>query len=236
MDTKCYSVLFEDNGIDLYIVLGSGGGGRTAASIIEAWFSEQSQTLPNIAFLDDVDKRTRVNGYPVIGPVSKAIDDADWPVGTGFIVAFGSTHLSAREHTFHLLRAKGSRVVNAVHPRATIDRWASLGVGNVIAANCVIHPNAKLGNNCFLCVAATIDHDDEIGDNVYLSPGVHLAGGVILEDNVFVGTSAAVLPGVRVGKGAIIGAGAVVVGDVAASETVVGVPARPIGKRKEEHL
>jgi len=234
--TDRHLVLFEDSRIDSFIILGSGGGGRTAASIIEARFSEQSQALPKIAFLDDVDKRPLVNGYPVIGPISKAVDDTDWPEGTGFVVAFGSTCLPAREHVFRLLQAKGRHVINAIHPRSTIDRWASLGVGNIITANCVIHPNARMGNNCFLCVAATVDHDDEIGDNVYLSPGVHLAGGVILEDNVFVGISAAVLPGVRVGKGAIIGAGAVVIGDVAAAETVVGVPARPIKKRKEEHL
>lgn len=177
MKTDHHPVSFGDSRIDSFIILGSGGGGRTAASIIEARFFEQGQIQPKIAFLDDVDKRMFVNGYPVIGPVSKALDDVDWPVGTGFIVAFGSTHLAAREHVFNLLQANGSRVINAVHPRATIDRWASLGVGNIIAANCVIHPNVKLGNNCFLCVAATIDHDDEIGDNVYLSPGVHLAGG-----------------------------------------------------------
>jgi acetyltransferase EpsM len=219
-----------------FVILGSGGGGRTAASIIEACSAELGHLRPGIVFLDDADKSPYVNEYPVIGPVSRALDDASLPDEAGFIVAFGSTCLPARERAFRMLQTKGRHIINVIHPHAIIDRWATIGVGNIIAANCVIHPNAKLGNNCFLCVAATVDHDAEIGDNVYLSPGVHLAGGAILEDNVFVGTSAAVLPGVRVGKGAIIGAGAVVIGDVAAAETVVGVPARPIRKRKEEHL
>ncbi len=216
-----------------FVILGSGGGGRTAASILEAWAWERGQFPPAIEFLDDADSRPQVNGYPLVGPVARAFDPAAWPEDAGFVVAFGSMNLPARERVFKELVAKGRRVINAIHPRSVIDRWASVGVGNIIAANCVIHPNSKLGNNCFLCVAATIDHDNEIGDNVYLSPGAHLAGGVILGNNVFVGTNAAVLPGVRVGQGAIIGAGAAVIADVDAGATVVGVPARHIEKRKE---
>jgi sugar O-acyltransferase (sialic acid O-acetyltransferase NeuD family) len=222
--------------VSRFIILGSGGGGRTAAGIIEAWSSDQGLSKPEIAFLDDADKRSHVNNYPVIGPVSKALDNSDWPDGTGFVIAFGSMCLPARERVYKLLKAKGRHVINAIHPLVTIDRCASLGIGNIIAANCVIHPNARLGNNCFLCVAATVDHDDEIGDNVYFSPGVHLSCNVTLENNVFIGTNAAVLPGVHIGKGAIIGAGAVVIRDVAAGATVVGVPARPIKKRKEKCL
>lgn len=218
--------------VDRFVILGSGGGGRTVASIIEAMSSEQGQSQPKIAFLDDADKRKLVNGYPVIGPIAQVLEDTDCSEGTGFVVAFGSTHMPARERIFSLLQTKARRIINVIHPRAIIDRWASIGIGNVIAANCVIHPNAKLGDNCFLCVATTIDHDSEIGNNVYISPGVHLTGGVILENNVFVGTSAVVLPEVRVGKGAIIGAGAVVIGNVVAGGTIAGVPARPIEKRE----
>jgi sugar O-acyltransferase (sialic acid O-acetyltransferase NeuD family) len=226
----------KDTMISRFVIIGSGGGGRTAASIIESWSSVQGQFQPEIMFLDDADKRLNVNGYPVIGPVSMALDDTEWPKGTGFVIAFGSLHLPVRERVFRSLQAKGRHVVNAIHPGAFIDRWASLGTGNVISANCVIHPNAKLGNNCFLCVAATVDHDDALGDNIYLSPGVHLAGDVILEDNVFVGTNAAVLPGVHVGRGAIIGAGAVVINDVAEKSTVFGVPARPSGGKLDRTI
>jgi acetyltransferase EpsM len=234
MNTEERSIcLRHDTTTDRVVILGSGGGGRTAASIIETQCAEQRRTGMEIAFLDDCDKRLFVNGHPVIGPTSKALDNADWPEETGFVVAFGSTCLPARDRVFRLLQAKERQILNVIHPRAIIDQWASVGVGNIIAANCVIHPNARLGNNCFLCVAATIDHDGDVGDNVYLSPGVHLAGGVTLEDGVFVGTGAALLPGIHVGKGAIIGAGAVVIGDVAAGATVAGVPARLIKKRKE---
>ena len=43
-----------------------------------------------------------------------------------------------------------------------------------------------------------------------------------------IGSGATVLGGIRIGEGATVGAGAVVTRDVAAGETVVGNPARPL--------
>src|SRR5512137_431356 len=85
------------------IILGAGGGGRTAASIIEAQYT-QCKEYPGLAFLDDRNTLMLVNGYPVVGPVSRALDETDWPEGTGFIVAFGSTCLAAREEVFGRLQ------------------------------------------------------------------------------------------------------------------------------------
>ncbi|MEO1967315.1 MAG: hypothetical protein ABGW87_01205 [Sphingomonadaceae bacterium] len=45
---------------------------------------------------------------------------------------------------------------------------------------------------------------------------------------MFVGINASILQGLKIGKNAVIGAGAVVTRDVAAGETVIGVPARSI--------
>ncbi len=54
----------------------------------------------------------------------------------------------------------------------------------------------------------------------------YIAKPIVIGDEVWIGRGAIVLGGVTIGEGATIGANAVVTRDVAAGDTVVGVPAR----------
>lgn len=58
---------------------------------------------------------------------------------------------------------------------------------------------------------------------------------VQIEDYVFIGPRVIILPGVTIKKGAVVGAGAVVTKDVAQFQIVGGVPAKPIGERKNKN-
>ncbi len=58
---------------------------------------------------------------------------------------------------------------------------------------------------------------------------VHGSGPITIGDRVFLGQRCVVLGGVTIGDGATVGAHAVVTRDVAPGQTVVGVPARPVG-------
>ena len=53
----------------------------------------------------------------------------------------------------------------------------------------------------------------------------------VVDDRASIGSGAVILGGVRIGAGALVGAGAVVTQDVAAGETVAGVPARALAVR-----
>jgi acetyltransferase-like isoleucine patch superfamily enzyme len=57
---------------------------------------------------------------------------------------------------------------------------------------------------------------------------------VKIGDHVWVGARAVILPGVRVGDGAVVASGAVVSKDVEPFNVVGGIPAKVIGRRKEE--
>jgi len=83
-----------------------------------------------------------------------------------------------------------------------------------------------------------IDGLTEVKRGAVISPWVTIGlrggelGGPTIGPNVSVGTGAKVLGRLTVGAGARIGANAVVVDDVPEGETVVGIPAKPLGSRE----
>lgn len=83
-----------------------------------------------------------------------------------------------------------------------------------IGSGCVIADGVFVGSS---------DHDREDRHRV------HGTGPITIGDRVFIGQRAVVLGGVTIGDGATVGAHAVVTRDVAAGQTVVGIPARPVG-------
>lgn len=84
----------------------------------------------------------------------------------------------------------------------------------------------------------TIGSDCVIADGVFVGSSdhdrvdrhlVHGTGPITIGDRVFLGQRCVVLGGVTIGDGATVGAHAVVTRDVGPGETVVGIPARPVG-------
>ena len=109
-----------------------------------------------------------------------------------------------------------------------------------------IHPGALIGRRLFIDhgMGVVIGGTAVIGDDVTLYQGVTLGGTSLergvkrhptLEDGVIVGAGASVLGPFTVGRAARIGANAVVVEEVPAGATVVGIPARRVGRRPKKN-
>jgi len=107
-----------------------------------------------------------------------------------------------------------------------------------------IHPGAKIGRRFFVDhgMGVVIGETAEVGDDVLMYQGVVL-GGTTMEktkrhptigNDVVIGAGAVVLGPITVGDNARIGAGSVVIRPVAAGATVVGVPARVVGRPEPE--
>lgn len=103
-----------------------------------------------------------------------------------------------------------------------------------------IHPGAKIGKNFFIdhATGVVIGETAEIGDNVSIYQGVTL-GGVSTEkkkrhptigNNVVVGAGATILGPITIGDNVRVGAGSVVIKSVPPNSTVVGVPAKIVGR------
>ena len=103
-----------------------------------------------------------------------------------------------------------------------------------------IHPGARIGQRFFLDQGfSVIGETAEIGDDVTIYQNVTLGGtnpstGVggkrhpTLFNGVVVGSGAQILGPIEIGEGAKIGANSVVTKDVAAGQTVVGIPAKAV--------
>lgn len=113
--------------------------------------------------------------------------------------------------------------------------------------NVVIGEGSILGQNIFLDGrdSLTIGKYVDIASDVLIYNSEHdinsddfkaITAPVTIGDYVFVGPRAIILPGVKIGKGAVVAAGAVVIKDVDDFIIVGGVPAKPIGERKNKEL
>ncbi len=103
-----------------------------------------------------------------------------------------------------------------------------------------IHPGAQIGARFVIDhgMGVVIGETASVGDDCLIYQGTTL-GGVSLEakkrhptlgDRVVVGSGAKILGPVQIGDGARVGSNAVVTKDVAAGETVVGIPASSVRK------
>ncbi|RMH38134.1 MAG: serine acetyltransferase [Deltaproteobacteria bacterium] len=110
---------------------------------------------------------------------------------------------------------------------------------NKLINHCVIGVDAEFGPGFVLLhpTGVVINSKVKGGRNVALESGVVIGDdkgrSPVLGDDVFVGSGAKVIGGVEVGSGARIGANAVVVKPVEPDTTVVGIPARPVARRRE---
>ena len=106
---------------------------------------------------------------------------------------------------------------------------------------------SKVGKRCAIQARVFVPPGVTIGDLVFLGPGVIFTNEkhprvkvkgdppfrpekTKVQEGAIIGAGAVILPGINIGAHAMVGAGAVVTKSVQAGQTVVGNPARPLGK------
>lgn len=130
----------------------------------------------------------------------------------------------------------------------TIGDGTKIGTFVEIQKNAAVGARCKISSHSFICEGVTIEDECFVGHGVMFINDKHpraanADGSLQTEDDwsvvptrvlrgASIGSGAVVMCGVTIGPRATVGAGAVVTDDVAAGETVVGVPARVLAMRR----
>ena len=139
---------------------------------------------------------------------------------------------------------QGQRVAHWLwnHERLHLARYLKSRISEVMGID--IHPAARMGKGIMLDHGSglVIGETAVVEDDVSILQNVTLGGtGKERGDRhpkvrrgVLIGAGAKILGNIEIGEGAKVGAGSVVVSPVAAYTSVVGVPARPVGRPHPE--
>ena len=138
------------------------------------------------------------------------------------------------------LALEGQRVAHWLwnHNRIHMARHLQSRISEVLGID--IHPAARMGKGIMLDhgsglvigETAVVEDDVSILQNVTLGGTGKESGDrhPKVRRGVLIGAGAKILGNVEIGEGAKIGAGSVVIAPVAPYTSVVGIPARPVGK------
>lgn len=205
------------------LIIGAGGHGRVVLDILNA-----CNVVRPVGFLDSNTeiRGRRIDGVPVLGHPDQLEAIAAEHEVNAIIVAIGDNGI--RRAMARRVDAADLKLVNAVHPSATIAHNAIVGRNVVIAAGVVVCAHCQVGDSVILNTGCIADYQCMIGEGVHICPGVRLAARVKVEPGAFVGIAATVIPRICIGYEAVVGAGAVVLDEIPPMATAVGVPARLI--------
>lgn len=141
-----------------------------------------------------------------------------------FIIAIGSNQARAKFASLSL------PWYTAIHPRAVLDKTASVEEGTSIMANAVLNSCAHVGKHCIINTGAIVEHDCKVGDFTHMSPNSTICGCVTIGKNVHLGAGSTVINTMDVCDNVIVGAGGCVVRPIHVEGTYVGVPAKKVNK------
>lgn len=180
-----------------------------------------------VAFVDDAAEGDsgELAGVPVYREPNVEVHP---PGGVRFVSSIGDPR--AREYAFGKMQAGGYKPDTLIHPGAHVSPHATIGEGSVINTGTFVNRASSLGRGVLMSAGSVIAHHTHIGDFALIALGVSIGGSVTTGSRVFFGIGSTISTNIgSIGDDVTVGAGAVVVRSVPEGQTMVGVPAAPMG-------
>ena len=178
-------------------IIGAGGHGKVVGEI----------ALLNhykfIDFFDDQVKKIKEFPFNIIDTLdylNEHLEDYD-----AFFVAIGDN--KKRSKKIELLKKKKVNIISLLHPKSTISKFSSIGIGTCVMANAVVNAGSLIEEGVIINTSASIDHDCLIKDFAHISPNCSISGGVKIGKLTHLGTGTSVHPGINIGNNVKSGIG-----------------------------
>ena len=213
----------------LYIgVYGASGFGKEVMPLVRQQYPHLNKE--QFVFIDDSQVGNTLSDYPIL---SYAHFLANSIAEKGVVIAIANSQV--REKLLSQLVADQIPQLHIQANNAVIAEEAEIAEGSLFCAFTCVTSNAKIGKGFHANIYSYVAHDCVIGDFVTFAPSVKCNGNVHIEDHAYIGTGAIIKQGtperpIVIGQGAVVGMGAVVTKSVPAGVTVIGNPAKPLGR------
>ena len=185
-------------------IIGAGGHGKVIGEIA---LLNQYETID---FFDDRANEIEKFPFNVIDTLSYLKDHLE--DYESFFVAIGDNQI--RSEKIQWLKKYKMNIINLVHPKSTISKFSSLGVGTCVMANAAVNPGTLIKEGVIINTSSSVDHDCIIEDYAHISPNCSLSGNVSVGKFTHLGTGTSVHPGINIGNNVNTGVGSKVFKDI----------------------
>lgn len=212
------------------VVVGAGGMGRCVLDVVDAINRVGGTSIDVVGVVDDGQPDPGLlarRGVAMLGPLSEV---HALPDDVAFVIGISS--VAAKRAIDESLSRAGREALSLAHPNVHTGFDVRLEPGAVVCSHVSIENNVHVGRHVHINQNSTVGHDTRIARYSTISPLSAVSGAVDIGQEVFVGTGSSINQGLHIGRAAVVGAGAAVISNVAAGQTVVGVPARPLPERR----
>jgi acetyltransferase-like isoleucine patch superfamily enzyme len=178
-------------------IIGAGGHGKVVGEIALLNHYE------NIFFFDDKIDEIKSFPFTICGNLDYLKNNLK--EYKDFFVAIGDNYI--RHNKIEWLKKEKVNFVTLTHPKSTISKFSSLGIGTCVMANAVVNAGTIIKDGVIINTSSSIDHDCIIDDYAHISPNCSLSGHIRIGKFSHLGTGTSIHPGINVGNNVKTGIG-----------------------------